>query len=151
MELKDICVSLDLAKRLKELGVPQQSLYGYWLSNKDKLSRTKWRQWDDEWQAYTVPDDDSGDFSSSVQEEYIAAAYTFNELLEILPNEIQHENQMYYRRIGFNGELIRLTIKYDNGSGEDLNVKSISDSFDAPEQVLAHILIHLIENKLIEI
>jgi hypothetical protein len=121
MKLEDQVVSLDLAKRLKELGVEQKSLF-WWVNGHGKIELHDRRT-------------DDGSVS----------AFTVAELGEILPPFVKTERDGYvnfrqrktdnglYLCSGYPGE--ELVIEFGDGTNE--------------ADARAKMLIYLIENKLI--
>lgn len=130
MNLEQITTSLELSIRLKELGVNKPSLFYY---DYDKLVCT--------------PDG----YTPTLPNKY--SAWTTDELLEILPEEIVEDGEYYYLsidRIGGVYEVIYCT----NEECPKLVGELYDDeliSYDTLPEALAKLLIHLIENKLINI
>lgn len=136
MKLEDQKVSLEYAKKLKELGVKQESLF-YWIGY-DFTDQNNWVQYG---MPFTVPEPHM----------YISA-FTIAELIEMFPVSIWHDDLEYFLIIQMN--------QWSDGKKYFMsNYQSISDelfydvSFDSENMAdsLAKMLIHLIENELMEI
>lgn len=137
MELKDICTDLEYAKKLKELGVKQDSLF-YWRQNKNNKKalftpRNKIHTANMIWLRYS--------------------AFTSTELLELLPNYIgiitagggRHGERCGFTVIEeFNEYLVRW------GSKKEDYKSTIICEREKLCNALAKMLIYLIENKLME-
>ena len=128
---KQVC-SLDSAKRLKELGCPQESLF-YW----------SWCITDDSSGEPELVDNPQIHFESNSDDYEYASAYTVAELGEMLPQIVKMEGKKYVlvcRRV-FNEYW---QCSYRNGEfGKHYNENTEAEA-------RAKMLIHLIENKLIE-
>jgi len=88
MNLEQQVVSLDLAKRLKELGVKQISLYHWFFYDTNPFT-------DDRWIITTVDEDEQLVFDINT---YIAA-FTVAELGELLPKAIQIKTEEEEKKI----------------------------------------------------
>lgn len=127
MKLEDQCVSLELAKKLKELGVKQKSLFcWYWLG----LTERKYEL----------------ELSNAVACPF-ASAFTVAELGEMLPNTVPKQSrgtiivEFWTRKGG--------TSWYCNYvSGSEYLIES-SVAGDTEADARAKMLIYLLENKII--
>lgn len=150
MKLEEQVTSLEISKRLKELGIDQQSLF-YW-HNIDSIPSIICNHWYPE---------RSGDFFIS--------AFTTSELLEMLPHHlVSHEEEPFNSyRLHVTGSVIVknpecidpirthiVNYECDTHRGDALILdrkyltKNIWD--ENPADALAKMLIFLVENKLIE-
>lgn len=123
MEIENQVVSLELAKKLKELGVKQDSLFYWERENEFALEK------DDEWclsykseMIYCEPED------------RCISAFTVAELFELLPVETNLEKQIKNQWFS----------KY-------YQIGSDSIGGDTPANCLANMLIYLLENNLIQV
>jgi hypothetical protein len=141
MELSQQLLSLELAIKLKELGIVQDS-YFHWL----KIC--------DDWKLFHAKDDNCnqhdgpGDLTFlKMQKEQNRAfsAFTVAELGEILPSTIMYDDceLMLGTCKGINEWI---TIYYEEESCSPLNFSDINEA-----NARAKMLIHLIENNLMEI
>lgn len=132
MKLSDQVCSLELAKRLKELGVKQESLF-YWFESLFKGKESFIRQ---------------GDTSYRDGYELACSAFTVAELGKLLPDKISPENQFDC--------YILFTMK-NTSDGEWVVRYAITSTIycaivaDTEADARAKMLIYLIENKLIEV
>lgn len=155
MELNKQVVSLELAKKLKSLGVKQESLF-VWLFRNYKLSNPPQENWDVELRQRYY----------KVGEQY--SAFTVAELGEMLPRQICDQDQ---KLSGVKGKCYPLTATFlydDYGNPSEINgfqlkygdsnIKVCSDTslnsagiyYTGTEaDARAKMLIYLIENKLI--
>jgi hypothetical protein len=131
MTLEQQVCSLELAKRLKELGVKQESFF-------------TWRGWSRGWMI-DVDRDRQGRRISSVDDGY--SAFTVAELGEMLPEAFS-----------WGGTQVALSaVKYSGGwhvrymSGQYRKSRSVNEFQDAATEAdaRAKMLIYLLENKLI--
>lgn len=144
MKLEQQCVSLELAKKLKELGVKQDSLF-YWYST--KLHKEK-----DEFVNY-------GDLEKESQHLFptkiICSAFTVAELWSLLPKEL------YVPYKGNSGKKRKYPqhihlFSYGDGQGVCVNYtggntqETLYRKGDTMANALAIMLIWLIENKYLE-
>lgn len=160
MNLEDQIVNLELSKKLKELGVEQNSLF-YWTKPKDKF----WREDDKKYNDFNVYINTSrypyfdinyksitihgcGCCEESEDSPEFFSAFTVAELGEMLPYfviENQYRLNFYKNEDGYFCDYINIhyghSYKFEN---TNLNFKSEADS-------RASTLICLIENKLMEI
>jgi len=148
MQLEQQVVSLELAKRLKELGVKQESIFHWQVQIQDGqeivfISNTGITMW-------LKPDEIFGQCLQHDPLTQSYSAFTVAELLEILPNNDPNTG----KRISFGIEFPEL--------GKELGkYYAVSDLADYPHDdhfyddnfanCLAELVIHLIENKLIDI
>jgi len=136
MELKDQVCSLILAKRLKELGVEQDS-YFYYYNRSPKGEESDW----------IITDlNDYMLFSSSNHEEF--SAFTVAELGEMLPESLNLEGIGDYIFITKGHEKNKWSIVYRRGNG-DFVCGFSTESSEADAR--ANMLIYLIENGLINL
>jgi hypothetical protein len=130
MKLENQCVSLEIAKRLKELGCTQESLF-YW-HNVDVMPSIICKHWHPE---------RSGDFWIS--------AYTVAELGEILPGQFRKYNQQIqlYREYFINHAKVGdvwLTDCVNEASNTSLKTFKCETEANARGRML----IYLLENKI---
>lgn len=127
MKLEDQVCSLELAKKLKELGVKQESLYAW---NKQRFG--------------THLLGNNPNYDCHIIDEWIAA-FTVAELAEMLPDEIERK----WLTIMKSKNVWEISYDFvDNGEHWD-SFYDVEDSSQA--NAIAKVLIHLIENKLIEV
>lgn len=131
MNLEQQVISLDLSKRLYELGVKQESLF-YW-TEKDEYSELGYGL------SVSLVKDDLIYYHSEFNS---YSAFTASELLELIPLSI---NDWIFKIESNNGVY---EIKYCSYDGKkQLWVSNHTNILNA----LSKMIIHLIENKLIEV
>jgi hypothetical protein len=138
MELEQQVTSLELSKRLCELGVKQESLfYHHWYKKNRDYERIE----------HTIEKEYSESFDDNKWKFECYAAFTASELLELLPNEISN-NDIYYTYLMIFKKNNEYEIRYDS-----MNIDRISHiKFGRTlPNALAKMLIYFIENKLLEI
>lgn len=145
MELEDQVVSLELSKKLKELGVKQESLWSWWITTDRDDTPTLNRS-----SSKNCP------ICGHPRAPYFAevAAFTVAELGEMLPQEILVPNKHYKAR----RHLLRFG-RYSVGPGllpwyiryVFSKVTHFEQRGETEANVRAKMLIYLIENKLISI
>lgn len=145
MNLESQVCSLDLAKRLKELGVKQKSLF-YWVSENSIASKQDVYSFiDDEY--YCGSPEGIGDV---YEIKFVYSAFTSSELLEILPHCFE-KNDIEYGII-INKCNRKWWITYDTHSMDNdwYRNEILIEIYDENLcNALAKMLIHLIENKMI--
>lgn len=133
MKLEEQVVSLELAKKLKKLGVPQDSLW-YWING----------------ELYCSYCSETGDIPLS-QEEY--SAFTVAELIVRLPESVEINKLIYWFRIEKYKNKYAcgycLVIRESGESGEDITYHKEIDSIMV--DAVAKMLIYLLENKIIKV
>jgi len=122
MNLKDIVCDFEYAKKLKELGVEQESLF--YIDKDDVVSSME--------TLFEIGD---------CELTYNFSAFTSDELLKLLPLHVQLENGFKYFNIEYDYD--NEYVIYQN-LNEDLSDSKLSNA-------LAKILIWLIENKYITV
>lgn len=134
MKLEQQVVSLDLAKKLKELRVKQES-YFVWYTN-----------------AGTGHLLYLGDDGMRPMEAKTYSAFTVAELGEMLPREVEFEGQFYYWESGKNDDLSnRWFYKYETAHIR-LPVERLCMGVEETEaDARAKMLIYLLENNLIQL
>lgn len=153
MNLEQQVVSLDLAKRLKELGVKQESVC-YWAERYqlDDIGRKVVGV------RFSTNPDFSGTTYSYFHEQDICAAFTVAELGEMLPWLVEKNGEMYWSELIKNGpkslgaktwEVFYKTCEDETGDVEIL--RDFTASADTEADARAKMLIYLIENKLITV
>lgn len=156
MELENQVCSLELAKRLKELGVKQESLV-YWL-NIQHCIHTKVKE-----DGFTVETDEKGNviidrieyrislgspFAWDIDEDNTWSAFTLSEILEMMPL-INACSFQLMKGISFAECEPRYYARYDQLL---LSCEEIEQNLDKnPANSCAKMLIHLLENKLMEL
>lgn len=135
MKLEDQCVSIDLSKRLKELGVKQDSLYS-WFETK----------------RYGIIIEQSGsefDLEYYLSVGRLGSAFTVAELGEMLPYNIMVNGQSYFFEAGkaskANPYISEHEVNYSYGD-ECIHLEREDTEADAR----AKMLIYLIENGIIK-
>lgn len=160
MKLENQCVSLRIAKRLKELGVPQDSLFSWRAKNTYKKD---YKDFDKMWFA----DVEFGRNMTDTETNYkVASAFTVAELGEMLPTVIESMNpntnkkSFYYLHFWIFGKKEGVYLEYSCGhchSGKFKNWNNqdvqhcrcfVEASTEADAR--AKMLIYLIENNLIK-
>jgi hypothetical protein len=140
MKIESQVCSLDLAKRLKELGVKQESLFSWFHV-----------------QSYNGPDDPPSDWEivllSSEKEEKLYSAFTVAELGEMLPKEIIGDEGMRFDMNSWRQKDGKWAIGYwwdeDSRRQSGMVIENIFDNTEANAR--AKCLIYLLENNLIEL
>ena len=134
MKLENQVTNLELSKKLKELGVEQNSYFYYWGRNKDILSFKHG--------AYRLQAVNEGDFTLMPESAELVSAFTVAELGEMLPSWIEnlHELTIHHLSIGWNVEYVSRNDELYREFAQDTLVDA-----------MAKMLIYLIENKLINI
>lgn len=145
MRLEDQVASLELSKRLKELGVEQRGIF-WWNSDGELVCRAE--QFDND---VCVP------YTSYAKREKIKdsfAAFTVAELGEMLPEKVKEHNKTWglrFKKVRENGYVCRYVSKHSKlksaregryGILHNSPIESESDS-------RAHMLIYLLENGLL--
>ena len=123
MNLEDQCISLEYAKRLKELGVRQKSLYYITSKNNDVVI------------VYSP--------NESLNEKWYSA-FTVAELGVMLPHSIRN-SELYYKKEVIEGKVFEISYHHYNRKGtliRDMDIVVNAKEADAR----AIMLIHLIEN-----
>jgi hypothetical protein len=126
MNLYSQVTSLELSKLLKELGVSQKSLF-YWIKEEEPYI---WYNC----QNFNYP-------MNTVK--WFYSAFTASELLEMLPDYIDMAGNLKIKKHDVRGEGITYFVEYGYGYYEHQD-KNLSNA-------LAKTLIHLIEQKIIEV
>lgn len=127
MNLQDQVCSLELAERLKELGIKQESLF-------------VWEYFDDK--CYAVRFMPYAVIPSVLNEVQLFSAFTVAELGEMLPVFSSGYNQLVIEK----SHMLGWFVKYE--CSRTFEHSTFNDNL---ADALAEMLIHLIENKLIEI
>jgi len=152
MKLEDQVCSLDLAKRLKELGVKQES-YFYWSEVTGEWKVIAYdAYWGIDGKGRFTGDDLLKDLLSD-ESEQIVSAFTVAELLEILPPRIvkgEHPYLLYLRK----DNLYMYSVQYLNWGRPDDHGVHVLEGWDIEKGAansLAKMLIYLIENNLLKV
>lgn len=142
MELKQQCVSLELAKKLKELGVKQESLF-YWKFSNGMLEKVSNIDIDTELVYGKQPQKPKtlGTWDT-------CSAFTVAELGEMLPTHINKEKEKFYLHCTGSKGLKEWYVFYM--SEEDYNPHLCSFLADTEVDARAKCLIYLLENNLIK-
>jgi len=125
MNLEDQVCSLELAKRLHELGVKQESLFFWW-----------------EWQEHTILRYSA--YAPEISGEMPYSAFTVAELGDMLPSIVLSETK-------HGSDKHQLEFNHRAGYWQSIYYASIQISDKNESNSRAKILIHLIENKLMEV
>ena len=155
MELAEQVVSLELAKRLKELGVPDNS-HLLWVekdfivsynqeTNKSEVTETKWHLYDNSPRTYF------GEFNT------IIPAYSVAELGKMLPRQIDYEDNFYLPKLEYKHKYYKLS--YFNEFKNPYYLKHKNSTMHEHEffideiqaNALAKMLISLLEKKFIKV
>lgn len=137
MKLEDQVCSLELSKKLKELGVKQES-YFYWHYTVYTHDPFGWR----------IIHDDQLNILAEKKDENVMSVFTVAELGEILPKEITINNIHYFYTQIPCKDLKTWSIFYRN----DMCGMPNCDVYDKSEaNARAKMLIYLLENKLIDV
>lgn len=128
MDLKDQVCSLELSKRLKELGVKQESYFFWYSAFKDSEVTV--------WHSYQIGSDTERAFS----------AFTVAELGEMLPDYVNPADYQGARSLGISKSMDGWHITYS--TSEKWWHREVADT---EADARAKMLIYLIENKLITI
>lgn len=157
MKIEDQVCSLEIANRLKELGVKQKSIF-YWHNLND---------------TYFVAQTDIGEDLKSIKEKivssdykddrFLVSAFTVAELGEMLPKRLKHHwkvGSMYKfkkgtyvdLRISCNERTKEWIVNYYGDTGFDSEIKDIyfyGEIADTEANARGKMLIYLLENNLI--
>lgn len=136
MKLEQQVVSLELAKKLKELGVKQESLFwwyrrGHYFFQTEEIQPSE-SELTDEKPPYSFP------------YEVVASAFTVAELGEMLPQRAEIET---FKSYVFGTKELRWRVVLTFKDGEEIEMPM--DLSDTEADARAKMLIHLIENNLI--
>ena len=139
MELtKQIC-SLDLSKRLKELGVKQESLFFYKYKDDDKHYETK---------EYELCEEEGEFCHHDFRQENYISTFTVAELGEMLPYKIKDkECYLIIEKDQNNNGTDHWRVFYEELGGE----RTCTEMGDSLADALASMFIHLLESKLITV
>lgn len=140
MNLEQQVCSLELAKKLKELGVKQESLF-YWLDDRDC---TEFECEDCKYKTSIL-----NNISGLENDNSLYSAFTVAELGEMLPDKIKDEDNetcWFYHDKNNNCHRISYVHACEEACSPFLEVKG-----EIEANARAKMLIYLIENKLIEI
>ncbi len=148
MNLKSQCCSLDLAKRLKELNVKQESLF-YWIKNMGgEIITHNFKRHFTQCPCPTL-------FESTIKyidDNEIYSAFTVSELVELLPIRIIHENDAYFYSI-YPPSLMKNIWLCEYKSYDENRMQKQTRFIKCDEtiaNVCAKMLIYLLENGLIK-
>lgn len=130
MNIEDQVCSLELSKRLKELGVRQESLFYWW--DGDDIN--------DEGHSVSRIEIENND--SAPSNFVVYSAFTVAELGEMLPKEIWHPNKHKPMVCRPANRLCHWVVYYDKDTWTEENSEA---------NARARMLIHLIENGLMEV
>jgi len=133
MKLEKQVTSLELSKKLKELGVKQDSLF-YWMENITNVEPTK---------IMFYKDTESYKRTKKVEGGGVIkyfSAFTASELWEILPDVFKHKEGYLHRRV--------LSGSFQYCIGDEVILTQ--SGFTLPD-MMGKMLMYLIKNKLIEI
>lgn len=140
-------VSLELAKRLKELGVPQES-YLYWMP--DFATHYEYglegRSVAKSWRGVRVNPKREGEYLPA--DDFIFSAFTVAELGEMLPKEIRHKGKAWFLRLTVDLNAMNYHRCYGYESEEDLLDTAITDDTEADAR--AAMLVCLIEQGIVK-
>lgn len=135
-DIEGIICSVELAKKLKEIHVPQQSIF-YWLSN---LTRDTWHS------------SMRHGFNKKYHSEALSA-FTSEELSKFLPFTVKIDGKKNYltSHVGHTYNMINTWIGYHEHD-EETSIDIITIDFDAKKEVdaRAKMLIYLIEKGLVK-
>lgn len=146
MKLENQVTNLELSKKLKELGVKQESLY-YWVE--------KWDLEKDEnnlWKSYFTGKVYLNHYYNNDNPRLIASAFTVAELGEMLPEEIEDPKTKYIFGLHLNkveSKNWEVWYEYRWNDEERLIGEQVFYS-DTEANARAKMLIYLIENKLVK-
>lgn len=133
MELEKQVTSLEISKRLKELGVKQESLF-YWVENFRGIQLSGKDNVNIEWSIH--PSSNIGNWS----------AFTVSELGEMLPSGFKFKSKSFYIAMDCDKNIF-----YEDMPKTEEIYSGQGDSEDTEANSRAKMLIYLIENKLIEV
>lgn len=143
MELKDQVCTLEQAKRLKELGVTEQSLWRWVFPARKEMISTTYGVYHYE-QAKDIIEGNEGTYFDHTD----APAYTVAELGEMLPDMLT--TNLQYELVSIKEDdcwLIRY-VRGNNMLDQHPNIKGIGGETEA--QARAAMLIYMLENSLIK-
>jgi hypothetical protein len=134
MELSKQVCSLELAKKLKSLGVKQES-YRYWYEYQDHvIMGTQW-----------CIVDPTGNFDEEDQGRFISA-FTVAELGNLIPGNI--DGSIFMTQKGMLGNLWYCTMKCHNLDGDGLLTEH-QENADTEADARGRMMVYLLEKKLI--
>ena len=144
MKLENQVCSLELAKKLKELGVKQESLW-HWKEHRPYLWKKQLKAiiGNNNLPKYIIP-------SGQYDEAFVYSAFTVAELAEMLPNEFSDKGKNYYmslRKNKYSSKTYSWGLSYSaywDNCYEDM-IYSVCEDTEANAR--AKMLIWLIENK----
>lgn len=148
MTLEQQVCSLELSKKLKELGVKQDSLFNWgWYVPLDEIPRERGGHL---WRLSLVMEIPKDCYALAEADE-LYAAFTTAELVEMLPWMIKKNGTTYFLDLSKNGPQCKMaktySVAYYDGEEAVLFVTSEDDEADAR----ATMLIYLIENNLLKV
>ena len=138
MKLEDQVTSLELSKKLKELGVEQESLW-CWVCKRGR----KWTSEEDHWFLHET--ESSYNYKGNDK----CSAFTVAELGEMLPNNINENFRIYHLKLRNYGDSFGIAYELDNDEEDNWMLHDEIETTEANAR--AKMLIYLIENKLIEL
>lgn len=142
MNLSQQVVSLDLAKRMKELGAPQESLFWWVLNTRTKEFELRQKE---ELMGFIEDGDTAWPYLEEAKSlGHAFSAYTVAELGEMLPNYFKHEQKGYINLV---------IMKLDDGCWEVMYKEGGEVAFveraDTEPDARAKMWVYLKENNLI--
>lgn len=147
--------SLDLAKRLKELGVKQESLF-YWVRGFNEVDEGSGKgRWPG---SYTVKkwyiDTIDGiktehDIDQFSRDGFIISAFTVAELGEMLPSEIEKDGHFYSLAMSKTKKHYWVDYRYYTNTKELKMMHLATQEEDTEANARAKMLVYLLENKLL--
>lgn len=148
MKLEQQVVSLELAKRLKELGVKQESMVYFAHEGKLRLDASLYESYLEDRNDRDMPF--RGKYASWLKEVNggeIYSALTVAELGEMLPEEIEINEQSYWLEFGRTLGRLHLVGYRKNGTHDTY----FEHTDDTEANARAKLLIYLLESKLINL
>ena len=141
MKLEDICCSLELAKKLKEIGIKQESLFSWFAETSVEVVRYYLRNTNE---YYLLPNKD--DFNCY-------SAFTVSELLNMLPDTIIMEDKVAKMVIGKDNNTFRSWyINFGWNIYIPLNDKETSEISDTSfSNTLAKFLLYFLGKNLLSV
>ena len=131
MKLESQVISLEIAKKLKELGVKQESLFSWY----------KFELWSEP-RIWMNPDDPKAELAClSGKREFMISAFTVAELLTMMPRYVKNTWEF-----SLNMFMGKYEVRYEE---TDSAIDWLNESDENPANALSLMLIYLLENKLI--
>jgi len=149
--IEDQVASLELSRKLEELGVKHESFF-YWMEGKAEYQRDKKAVYfvsskDYQYLQDMYMQEAVADYSKSW--DFICSAFTSAELGVILPKHFYDNDKRYAIQYGWDGKNWRIKLEEWLPDGARKEIELFTDIKEADAR--AKMLIHLIENNLLKL